>query len=84
LGYIEGQNILLESRWAAGHQERLAEFAADLVRLRVAVIVTTSTPAALAAKQATYRIPIVMATSGNPVADGWWRASPDLAEASPG
>jgi putative tryptophan/tyrosine transport system substrate-binding protein len=70
LGYIEGQNILLESRWAEGHRERLAELAADLVRLKVAVIVTESTQSALAAKQATDTIPIVMTTSGNPVAEG--------------
>jgi putative ABC transport system substrate-binding protein len=70
LGYVEGQNMLLEFRWAAGHRERLAEFAADLVRLGVAVIVTESTVSALAAKQATATIPIVMATSGNPIAEG--------------
>ena len=70
LGYIEGQNIRIESRWAAGHRERLAELAADLVRLEVAVIVTESTPAALAAKQATQTIPIVTAAIGDPVAVG--------------
>ena len=70
LGYMEGQNFLLESRWAEGHRERLADFAADLVRLQVAVIVTESTPSALAAKQATDTIPIVMTTGGDPVAAG--------------
>jgi putative tryptophan/tyrosine transport system substrate-binding protein len=70
LGYMEGQNFLLEPRWAAEHQERLADFAADPVRLQVAVIVTESTVSALAAKQATDTIPIVMTTSGNPVAAG--------------
>jgi putative ABC transport system substrate-binding protein len=70
LGFVEGQNIRLEFRWAAGHRERLAELAADLVRLGVAVIVTESTVSALAAKQATETIPIVMATSGNPMAEG--------------
>ena len=70
LSYIEGQNILLEARWAAGHREQLADLAADLVRLGVAVIVTESTVSALAAKQATDTIPIVMTTSGNPVAEG--------------
>jgi putative ABC transport system substrate-binding protein len=70
LGYIEGQNIRLESRWAEGHLERLAELAADLVRMKVAVIVTESTPAALAAKQATDTIPIVMTTGGDVVAAG--------------
>jgi putative tryptophan/tyrosine transport system substrate-binding protein len=70
LGYMEGQNMLLESRWAEGHRERLAELAADLVRLEVSVIVTESTPAALAAKQATQTIPIVTAAVGDPVAVG--------------
>ena len=70
LGYIEGQNIRIEFRWAEGHRERLAELAADLVRLDVAVIVTESTPAALAAKQATQTIPIVTAAIGDPVAVG--------------
>jgi ABC-type uncharacterized transport system substrate-binding protein len=70
LGYIEGQNIRIESRWAEGHHERLAELAADLVRLEVAVMVTESTPAALAAKQATQTIPIVTAAIGDPVAVG--------------
>jgi putative tryptophan/tyrosine transport system substrate-binding protein len=70
LGYIEGQNIRLEARWAEGHRERLAELAADLVRMEVAVIVTESTVLALAAKQATDTIPMVMTTSGDPVAAG--------------
>jgi putative ABC transport system substrate-binding protein len=70
VGYIEGQNILIESRWAEGHRERFAELAADLVRMQVAVIGADSTPAALAAKQATQTIPIVMITSGDPVAVG--------------
>jgi len=69
-GYIEGQNILIESRWADGHRERFAELAADLVRMQVAVIGADSTPAALAAQQATHTIPIVMITSGDPVAVG--------------
>jgi putative ABC transport system substrate-binding protein len=70
LGYIEGQNIRIESRWAEGHHERLAELAADLVRLDVAIMVTESTLAALAAKQATQTIPIVTAAIGDPVAAG--------------
>jgi putative tryptophan/tyrosine transport system substrate-binding protein len=74
LGYMEGQNIRLESRWAEGHRERLADLAADLVRLEVAVIVTESTPSALAAKQATDTIPIGMTTGGDPVA-AWLVAS---------
>jgi ABC-type uncharacterized transport system substrate-binding protein len=70
VGYMEGQHIVIESRWAEGHRERLAELAAALVRMQVAVIVTESTAAALAAKQATHRIPIVMATGSDPVAVG--------------
>jgi putative ABC transport system substrate-binding protein len=70
LGYLEGKNILIESRWAEGHRERLAALAADLVRLDVAVIVTESPPAALAAQQATHTIPIVTAAIGDPVALG--------------
>jgi putative tryptophan/tyrosine transport system substrate-binding protein len=70
VGYIEGKHIRIESRWAEGHRERLAELAADLVRLEVAVMVTESTLAALAAKQATQTIPIVTAAIGNPVAAG--------------
>ena len=69
LGYVEGQNIAIEFRSAEGKWERLPDLAAELVRLRVDVIVT-NTPAALAAKQATRTIPIVMAVSGDPVGDG--------------
>jgi putative ABC transport system substrate-binding protein len=69
-GYIEGQNVAVEYRWAEGRWDRLPAFAADLVRRRVAVIVTEGTPAAFAAKQATTTIPIVMAIVGNPVDTG--------------
>ncbi|MEP7206822.1 MAG: ABC transporter substrate-binding protein [Casimicrobiaceae bacterium] len=61
LGYIEPQNIVYESRFADGRPERLAELAAQLVRLQVDVIVTQGGPASLAAKRATATIPIVMA-----------------------
>src|SRR6516162_7946648 len=64
-GYIEGQNITVEYRWAEGRYDRLPALAADLVRRRVAIIVTQGTPAAFAAKQATTTIPIVMAIVGN-------------------
>lgn len=70
LGYVEGRNLLIESRWAAGNNERLQELAAELVRLKVDVIVTQATIAALAAKRATSTIPIVMAASADPVGAG--------------
>ena len=70
LGYVEGTNLSVESRWADGKNDRLAELAAELVRLDVDVIVTFQTPAALAAKQATKTIPIVMVTAADPVATG--------------
>jgi putative tryptophan/tyrosine transport system substrate-binding protein len=70
LGYIEGQNIRFEFRSAAGQANRLPELAAELVRLKVNIIVTWFTPAALAAKQATREIPIVMADTGDPVGNG--------------
>jgi ABC transporter substrate binding protein len=70
LGYIEGQNIRFEFRSAAGQADRLPELAAELVRLKVNIVVTWFTPAALAAKQATREIPIVMADTGDPVGNG--------------
>jgi len=70
LGYVEGKNIVIEFRWAEGKYERLPELAAELVRLKVEVIVTHGTPGILAAKNATTIIPIVMALSGDPVATG--------------
>ncbi len=70
LGYVEGQNIAIESRWAEGKYDRLPDLAAQLVRLKVDVIVASTTPAIQAAKPATGAIPIVMATSIDPVATG--------------
>jgi ABC-type uncharacterized transport system substrate-binding protein len=70
LGYVEGQNIRFELRSAEGHLERLPELAAELVRLKVDIIVTWFTPTALAAKQATREIPIVMAETGDPIGTG--------------
>jgi putative ABC transport system substrate-binding protein len=69
-GYVEGANITIEYRWAEGHYERLPELAAELVRSNVDVIVTHTTPGALAAKRATTTIPIVVASVGDPVASG--------------
>jgi putative tryptophan/tyrosine transport system substrate-binding protein len=70
LGYVEGRNIAIEYRSAEGKYERLPGLAAELVRLKVDVIVTASPPATDAAKQATSTIPIIFAVSGDPVAAG--------------
>jgi putative ABC transport system substrate-binding protein len=70
LGYLEGKTIVIEYRWAEGKYNRLPDLAAELVRLKVDVLVTHGTPGALAAKRATTTIPIVMATSGDAVASG--------------
>jgi putative ABC transport system substrate-binding protein len=70
LGYVEGQNLLLEYRSADGRTERFPGLAAELVDLKVDVIVTRGTPAALAARKATETIPIVMAANGDPLGSG--------------
>ena len=70
LGYIEGQNLVMEYRSADDRLEQLPDLAAELVRLKVDVIVTQSTPATVAAKNATKTIPIIMAGSTDPVATG--------------
>ena len=70
LGWIEGRTIAIEVRWAEGRSDRFAEIAAEFIRLKVDVIVTQTTPPALAAKQATSVIPIVFASAGDPVANG--------------
>ena len=67
LGYVEGRSIRFEARWAQGRRERLPGLAAELVRLRVDVLVTGGGESARAAKQATATIPIVMATGADPV-----------------
>jgi len=70
LGYVEGRNVVIEYRDAEGKAERLPALAAELVALKVDVIMAGSTPNALAARQATRTIPIVFLSSGDPVADG--------------
>jgi putative ABC transport system substrate-binding protein len=70
LGWVEGKNISIEYRYAEGRRDRLPDLAADLVRLKVDVIVTSGAGEALAAQQATRAIPIVMVVVGDPVASG--------------
>ena len=70
LGYVEGKNVVIERKFAEGNIERLKEFAADLVRQQVDVIVTLGTPAGFAAKLATSTIPIVLGANSDPVGVG--------------
>jgi putative tryptophan/tyrosine transport system substrate-binding protein len=69
-GYVEGQNVRMEYRWANGHYEQLSDLAADLVRKHVNIIAAAPFPAALAAKNATQAIPIVFEMGADPVSFG--------------
>jgi putative tryptophan/tyrosine transport system substrate-binding protein len=71
LGYVEGKNIVIEYRYAEGKFDRLPALAAELVRLKVDIIVTAGPPATRSAKEATVTIPIVFAQDGDPVASGF-------------
>ena len=71
LGYVEGQNIFIDYRWGEGSPNRFAPLAAELVQLKVDVIVTSSNAAVAALQQATRTIPIVVATMGDPVGSGF-------------
>ena len=71
LGYIEGQNVILEWRWAQGRAERFPDLAADLVRLEADIIVAANNPATAAAQKATRTIPIVMVIALDPVGSGF-------------
>ena len=70
LGYVEGQNIIVERRYAEGRAERFQEFAAEMVRLKADVVITSTTPAALALRNATTTVPIVIPTAIDPVGTG--------------
>jgi putative ABC transport system substrate-binding protein len=70
LGYVEGRNVVIEYRWAEGKYERFAGLIAELIALKVDVIVTAGTPATLAVKKATTRVPLVMIAVGDPVGTG--------------
>ena len=70
LGYVEGKNLVIEYRSADGHDERFSTLAAELVRLKADLILTRGTPAALAAKNATVTIPVVILGVGDPVGQG--------------
>jgi ABC-type uncharacterized transport system substrate-binding protein len=69
-GYVEGQNLIIEWRFAEGRYDRLPGLAAELIRLKVEVVATLSTEAALAAKKATASIPVVFTQVSDPVASG--------------
>jgi len=71
LGYAEGRNLTVERRYAEGHADRFPEFASEMVRLKVDIIIVTTTPAALAVKNASTTIPVVFPNAISPVESGW-------------
>jgi ABC transporter substrate binding protein len=71
LGHVEGENITIEYRWAEGHDDRLANLAAELVRIKPDVIITTGTPSTFAVKQATDTIPIIFMSRPFQPNAGW-------------
>jgi len=81
-GYVEGRNLVIETRWADGREERLPALVAELLRLKVDLIVASAPAATRAAKDATTTTPIVMVTVADPLAFGFGRASPDPAATS--
>jgi ABC-type uncharacterized transport system substrate-binding protein len=70
LGWVAGRTVAIEYRWAEGRNNNLADIAAELVRLKADVIVTSATPTTVAAKKATSAIPIVFASAGDPIRAG--------------
>jgi putative ABC transport system substrate-binding protein len=70
LGWVDGRNLIIEYRWAEGHEDRLAAYAAEFVRLKVDVIFTSGTEPVIAVKKATSEIPIVFAAAGDPLGTG--------------
>src|SRR5262245_7547847 len=79
LGWIKGRTVAIESRWTEGRAERAAEIAAEFVRMKVDVIITTGTTNVIVTKQATSAIPLVFAAAGDPVGTGLVASLGDLA-----
>lgn len=84
LGYVEGKNIAFESRYADNKVERLPALADELIRLKVDVLVTPSTPEALTAKNATRTIPVVFINVADPLGPDWSKLWHNLVGTSPG
>jgi putative ABC transport system substrate-binding protein len=82
-GFVENRNVIIEYRWAEDQYDRLPMLAADLVAHQVAAIAATGTPAVLAAKAATSKIPIIFLTDADPTKSGWSTVSTDQMAISP-